>query len=233
MSRYVDVNDVGATLRWREGASGDALARFPHLVQVAEQRIDNLCGRTFDLQGQATQRWFEMGYAEFEDGVEVNDFPHDTLREVVIRGTHPENPEGETTPLEAGDYQAEPIARLRNGQPWPADTIRLVRSSTPGNWWITNEHRFQTRRTGAYPYTSFPGRQDDVVAYLGVTARWGWPEVPRPVVEATVLMTNRMAARADSPLGMTGQAEYGFAYVRKNDPDIADLIEPYRKIRLM
>lgn len=60
-----------------------------------------------------------------------------------------------------------------------------------------------------------------------VTADWGWPAVPDPIVEATLLLANRRFKRRDSPEGVAGWAQEGPIRVSRFDPDIEDLVSPY------
>lgn len=53
-----------------------------------------------------------------------------------------------------------------------------------------------------------------------VTARWGWPAVPDPVAQATLILALRLFRRKDSPEGVTGSAEFGLIRVTRIDPDV-------------
>lgn len=55
-------------------------------------------------------------------------------------------------------------------------------------------------------------------------------DCPAEVVEAVLLWTNRLVARADSPTGIVGIAETGSAIVPARDVDIARLLAPYRTV---
>lgn len=57
-----------------------------------------------------------------------------------------------------------------------------------------------------------------------VTARWGWPEVPESIKEATFLLANRRWFRKDSPEGVAGQGAEGAIRLSRFDPDVEDLI---------
>lgn len=57
-----------------------------------------------------------------------------------------------------------------------------------------------------------------------VTARWGWPQVPDQVVEATLLQANRLFKRKDSPEGVSGSAEWGVIRVSRIDPDVQAML---------
>lgn len=60
-----------------------------------------------------------------------------------------------------------------------------------------------------------------------ITARWGWPEVPGPIVQAAQLQASRLYRRKDSPEGVAGSAEWGVTRVPRLDPDVAALVGPY------
>lgn len=60
-----------------------------------------------------------------------------------------------------------------------------------------------------------------------ITAVWGWPTVPDPIAEATLLLANRRFMRRDSPEGVAGWANEGPVRVSRFDPDIEDLVSPY------
>lgn len=102
------------------------------------------------------------------------------------------------------DWDTEPVNSTVDGQPWP--TMRL-------------------RAVGQY---SFPtGYQ----ALVRVTARWGWPDIPKAVKAATVLQAARLYKRADSPLGVAGFSDLGVMRVARGlDPDVQQLVDPYRRL---
>lgn len=66
-------------------------------------------------------------------------------------------------------------------------------------------------------------------ALIEVTARWGWPgSTPHAIREATVILSSRLFKRYDSPLGVAGFGDLGVITVRRVDPDVENLISPYR-----
>ncbi len=65
---------------------------------------------------------------------------------------------------------------------------------------------------------------------LRLTGAWGWPAVPGPVREACLIQSARVFKRKDAPFGITGTPEYGQMRLGRFDPDVAWLLEPYRKI---
>jgi hypothetical protein len=58
-----------------------------------------------------------------------------------------------------------------------------------------------------------------------VTARWGWPQVPDVVAQATLIQAMRLFRRKDSPEGVTGSAEWGVVRLSRIDPDVQALIQ--------
>jgi len=60
-----------------------------------------------------------------------------------------------------------------------------------------------------------------------ITAQWGWPAVPKPIINAALLLANRRFVRLDSPEGVSGWAQEGAIRVSRFDPDIEDLVSPY------
>jgi hypothetical protein len=71
---------------------------------------------------------------------------------------------------------------------------------------------------------SYGGWADDDVV---VTARWGWPSVPDPVVQAQKLLASRLWKRKDSPEGVLGNDAWGLIRVSRIDPDVMALLDPY------
>lgn len=60
-----------------------------------------------------------------------------------------------------------------------------------------------------------------------ITAKFGWPAVPADIHQAALIQSARLAARAKSPEGIIGSAEWGVRNLSRRDPDVWNLIEPY------
>lgn len=79
--------------------------------------------------------------------------------------------------------------------------------------------------------TTFPRTRKGVK----VTGQWGWPEVPGDVVEACSILASRYYKRAReaafgvAAIGIDGQA----IRISRIDPDVASLLDPYVKRRLI
>ncbi len=63
--------------------------------------------------------------------------------------------------------------------------------------------------------------------FIRVTAQWGWPSIPKPIENATLLLANRRFVRLDSPEGVAGFGAEGQIRISRFDPDIEDLVSPY------
>lgn len=108
------------------------------------------------------------------------------------------------------DYQLEPLNGNLDGIAWAYDRIRAV-----GDY--------------VFPTTNAVfGEQ----ALVRITATWGWPSVPKAIQQATIIQAQRLYKRLDSPLGVAGFGDFGVVRVsRFLDPDVEQLVMPYRKMR--
>jgi hypothetical protein len=93
------------------------------------------------------------------------------------------------------DYTLEPVNAVLDGKAW----TRLVVSCDSA-----------VQPTGA----------DNEVA---ATAPWGWSAVPAQVELATLLQSNRLASRRESPFGIAGSPDTGseLRLLARVDPDVA------------
>ncbi len=103
------------------------------------------------------------------------------------------------------DYQLEPLNGVSNGQAVPFTRIRAIQDYL----WPTAGGEATVRVTGVF----------------------GFPSIPIVITQATVLQASRIFTRLQSPLGVAGFGEMGVVRVtRALDPDVAALVEPYRRI---
>lgn len=68
-------------------------------------------------------------------------------------------------------------------------------------------------------------------ALVRVTGVFGWDSVPTAIRQATIMSAGRLYKRYDSPLGVLGFGDLGVVRVSRLDPDIAALVQPYRRIQ--
>lgn len=109
----------------------------------------------------------------------------------------------------ATDYQLEPLNGRADGLTgWPATRIRAV---------------------GDYVFGTNIGE-----ASVRVTGTWGWSAAPVAVKQATIIQASRIFKRLDSPLGVLSAPDLGYIRVgTRLDPDVQQLVEPYRLARFM
>jgi hypothetical protein len=104
------------------------------------------------------------------------------------------------------DYQLEPVNGVVDGLQVPYTRIRAI-----DNY-------------------NFPVLNDE--ALVEVTGVFGWASVPTAITQACVIQSSRIFKRLDSPLGVAGFGDMGAVRVsRYLDPDVEQLVAPYRRIR--
>ena len=109
------------------------------------------------------------------------------------------------------DYQLEPVNGILDGLTVPFTRIRAV-----------GDFLFPTLNANF-----------GLEALVQLTAVYGWPSVPEPITQAVIIQASRIFKRYDSPLGVAGFGDLGAIRVtRALDPDVAQLVEPYRRMRM-
>jgi hypothetical protein len=70
-------------------------------------------------------------------------------------------------------------------------------------------------------------------ATVQVKAVFGYLPMPIQIKQACIIQASRLFKRLDSPLGVAGFGDLGVIRVSSRlDPDVALLIDPYRKIKV-
>jgi len=171
---------------------------------AASRLIDGYCNRKFWSVGSATSRVYQ---AENEFYCNIDDISGTAI--TLKTSSFPGN--GFDVTWSVTDYQLEPLNGNLDGLTWSYDKIRAV-----------GDYLFPTVNANY-------GEQ----ALVQVTANFGWPSIPEPVTQATIIQASRLFKRYDSPLGVAGFGDMGAIRVsRALDPDVAQLVEPYRRMRL-
>ena len=110
------------------------------------------------------------------------------------------------TTWDIDDYQLEPLNGELDGIAWPYTSIRAI---------------------GDYLWPISGGE-----ALVKVTGVFGWPSVPIAIKQATIIQASRIFKRLDSPLGVAGFGDLGAIRVTRDlDPDVAQLVMPYKRMR--
>lgn len=104
------------------------------------------------------------------------------------------------------DYQLEPLNGIADGIAQPYNHIRAV---------------------GDYTFLTLGNE-----ATIKVTGVWGWATTPIQVTQATVIQASRIYKRLDSPLGIISGELGSMRIGSRLDPDVAQLIDALRKIRM-
>lgn len=67
---------------------------------------------------------------------------------------------------------------------------------------------------------------------IQIAGVWGWPSVPDDIREACIIMSLRLFNRYNSPLGTMGFGDMGTVTLRAVDPDVREMLSPYRQIAI-
>lgn len=116
------------------------------------------------------------------------------------------------TTFTTSDFQEEPLNGQAGGIVSPTTRLRAV-----------GDHlfpRFQPRNVSNHEAT------------VRVVGTFGFTPVPVAVEQAALLLTLRQYRRYESPLGVAGFDTMGAVRVGRTDPDVAKLLEPFRRVRM-
>jgi len=200
---YATRNQIKAALRIGTADSIDD-DLIDNVAGAASRLIDGYCNRKFWQTGTAESRLFTA-----EDSFYCS---IDDVAGTAITVQTSNNGDGifDVT-FAVTDYQLEPLNGYLDGLTWAFDKVRAV-----------GDFLFPTLNSNY-------GSQ----ALVKITARFGWPAVPEEVTQATIIQASRLFKRYDSPLGVAGFGDMGAIRVsRALDPDVAQLVEPYRRMRM-
>lgn len=200
---YATRNQIKAALRIGTADTIDD-DLIDNCAGAASRLIDGYCNRQFWSVGSATTRVY---MAENEFYCHIDDIAGTAI---TLKTSGATDGVFDVT-WSTTDYQLEPLNGRLDGLQWSYDKIRAV---------------------GDYLFPTVNGNYGEQ-ALVEVTAVFGWPSVPEPVTQATIIQASRIFKRYDSPLGVAGFGDLGAIRVsRFLDPDMAQLVEPYRRMRL-
>ena len=118
-----------------------------------------------------------------------------------------DNNDAYTVTWTSSDYQLEPLNGLVDGMETPYTRIRAI---------------------GDYLFQPLNGE-----ASVEIRAVFGYSSVPTQVKNACLIQSSRLMKRLDSQLGVAGFGDLGVIRVSSRlDPDVAQLLESYRKLRV-
>lgn len=170
-------------------------------IKAASRAIDNYCGRRFWLDNAVVTRTFAA------TGSTVLSLPDGigSTTDLVVKTDTTADGTFATT-WAATDYQLLPVnAPYAFPEPEPWTEIQATGSLT------------------------FPAGTQARPNAVQITAQWGWPSIPDPVVSACLIKASRLYHRKDSPQGVAGFGDFGPVRLsRSEDGDVVDLLNPYR-----
>jgi hypothetical protein len=190
------------------GSSADTLLTAS--LNAASRAVDGYCQRRFWLDPTPVARTFRPDTLLDIDLIRQDPSGGDIGSTTgLVVATDPSGDGTYEVVWASTDYQLLPANAARAyPQPKPWTALRAVGTKTfPWliNTWLTRLDRVQ------------------------ITARWGWPEVPDAVTEATLIKAARLYHRKDSPQGVLGFGEFGAVRVtQRDDPDVCLLLDDYR-----
>ncbi len=168
-------------------------------IRVASRAIDEWCRRRFWRDTAVSARTY--GLLDFGDAnyVWIDDVA--TLTGVVVK----------TDDAGTGSYSTT----------WATTDYAL---SSP------NKYRESARswnvlhalHNKSFPF--FPGQEP-----IQVTATWGWSQIPEQVREACLLKATNYYKRKDAPWGIAGSNEWGLVRITRQDVDVIELLNNFRK----
>jgi hypothetical protein len=168
-------------------------------IAAASRSIDDICHRSFDQDATLVARYYT---ARIGTLCEIGDVmaPADDLTEPTLTVV-------ELDLAADGSYSTA----WTEGTDYQLEPLNAAADDKP----------YETLRS---LLTTFPSRAGAV----RVTARYGWTEIPDQVVEATILLSNKLLVRVrQAPFGIiTAGIDSGVAMrIVRSDPDVGMLLD--------
>lgn len=171
-------------------------------IESASREIDGWCERVFYNAGTATRVYIPTDSFY----TEVDDLISLTTLKTSTTGESFDNT------WESGDYQLEPLNGVSGGLTGhPATRIRAIGNKIFPLWDPRNINSHE--------------------ATVQVTGVFGWSAIPTGIKQACIILAMRQFKRYDTPLGITFD-ELGAMRVGRVDPDIQNLLAPFKKVRM-
>lgn len=129
------------------------------------------------------------------------------------------------------EYQLEPVNAIARGRPITAIRavgVKFFPVFDHGGTWVGISG---TGKSFYAPGVVMPlGLNHQGQATVQVTAKWGWPQVPTAIKQATLLQAAMIYQSKNAPAGLQGTPEMGSVrYPTGLHPQAVRLVEPYRK----
>lgn len=188
------------------------LAQVKAALRITDSVDDSLLEMAIESASRAIDQYTARNF--YNAGTAVRYYaPSDSLNveiddmiSLVSLQTMSDDEQVYDTTWASDDYQLEPLNGIVDGISQPYNHIRAV---------------------GDYTYLTLDGE-----ATVKVTGVWGWNAVPIQVTQATVIQASRIFKRLDSPLGIISGELGSMRVGSRLDPDVAQLVDSLRKIRM-
>ena len=188
------------------------LAQVKAALRITDSVDDSLLEMAIESASRAIDQYTARNF--YNAGTAVRYYaPSDSLNveiddmiSLVSLQTMSDDEQVYDTTWASDDYQLEPLNGIVDGISQPYNHIRAV---------------------GDYTYLTLDGE-----ATVKVTGVWGWSAVPIQVTQATVIQASRIFKRLDSPLGIISGELGSMRVGSRLDPDVAQLVDSLRKIRM-
>lgn len=172
-------------------------------IQSASSWVNEWCGRHFyQVTETRTYQPTNIWVIDVDDIVSVSSVAVDVDGDGVF----------ETNLVQGTDFQLRLALQQYNvnaaGVPRPYTQLQIINS---GQIWPFT-----------WPYTHLDR--------VKITGTWGWPIVPPPVAEATMVLAADFFKLKDAPFGIAGMSDFGAVKVQSN-PWIVEALRPFVKGR--
>ncbi len=172
-------------------------------IEAASRQVDEFCGRRF---------WAD------DDTAQIRYYTSDDAYEVRIN---------DAVSVTSVETSADPgVATWATAWATPQDYILWPVNAAQDTAALRPYSRIVASGTGRYV---FPSHHRAVK----VTGKFGWPAVPKPVVQATALQAARLFKRQDAPFGVAPVPAFdgtGMRLLAKLDADVELLLRPYQRV---
>jgi hypothetical protein len=172
-------------------------------IESASREIDGYCERVFYDMGEQTRTFLPTDTFL----VDIDDLQSVTSLKTDSNG----NGTFDVT-WSASDYQLEPLNQFASGLEQPYTRIRAI---------------------GRYLFPVFDVKNSNYYeASIQIVGTWGFSAIPTAVKQACILSSMRQFKRYDAPLGIAGFGDFGPMRVSRIDPDIEQMLSPWRRVRM-
>jgi hypothetical protein len=172
-------------------------------IEAASREIDGYCERVFYNAGTQTKTFLPTDSFL----VEIDD-----LQSLTSLKTDSNGDGSFDVTWSATDLQLEPLNQFVSGLDTPFTRIRAI---------------------GRYLFPIFDVQNANYFeASVQIVGTWGFSAVPLAVKQACILSSMRQFKRYDAPLGIAGFGDFGPMRVSRIDPDIEQMLSPFRRLRM-